>query len=1234
MKKHFLILLMLISLFKFGYSQVPSAIPYQAVVRNGTGNILPNHPVQLRFSIQDSITNGIVLYQETHSISTNGQGLVITNIGQGTSTIGTFSGINWGKNNKFVQTELSINNDNTFTDLGTTQFLSVPYALHSGNGMPKGSAPGEMLFWDGTNWVKVAPGQGYGQPLVWCDGVPTWGGCLAKLKARLISVGVETAYVTGEILSSGGLSGYMYTLNTLSIHGFCWSTRPNPTIDSSQKTEIGWDFHGGWEDNLIGLLPNTTYYVRYYAINSAGTAYSNEISFTTLQISPPTINTIMIDDTSSAYSISCGGEITFDGNSNITSRGLCWSTSPNPTIDLTTKTTDGTGTGSFTSSITGLTPNTTYYIRSYATNSSGTSYGNEVSFTTKTFTENLNNGLVAYYPFNGNANDESGNGNNGIVNGATLTTDRFGNENSAYNFDGVNDFIQLPFGISNQPITISAWFRTNSIGFQSIVDADIGGQYGNNLILSYAFQNCDNIVMLYHDGVFKSPFSYNTYQDYNVIGIWQNGICSLYMNGSYIGSQTFNQGVNEGGNYRIGVHSNFQGWFNGKIDDIRIYNRALTQEEIIYLATQDSSGNSDDNTNKGVGVTDIDGNTYDTIRICNQTWTKKNLNVSRYRNGDIIPQVTNPTQWANLTTGAWCYYNNDSSNGNIYGKLYNWYAVNDPRGLAPEGWHVASDGEWTILTDCLGGASAAGGKIKEDGLTHWISPNLGATNSSGFTALPGGILHAMNSSFIEIGNTATWWTSTEFNSALGSLRGVFFNVDTVYKGFGGWKYYGLSVRIVKDEPQPTINEGISDIDGHTYPTVQICNQTWMAKNLNVARYRNGDIIPQVTDPTQWINLTTGAWCWYNNDSATYGSVYGRLYNWYAVNDPRGLAPEGWHVPCDGEWNQLVKCIDSNADTSVVLGDQSSVAGGYMKEVGLSHWNAPNMGATNSSGFNGLPSGNRDPSQGNFGTIGSNAIFWSSTESTSNSAWVRYIFDYQAAISKSNRISKNDGFSVRCVKDTPITTLNDGLVAYYPFNGNANDESGNGNNGTVNGASLTTDRFGNSGKAYSFDGVSSVINIPSTQPLNISNNISICAWIYRADASSVDGEGIFGPSNFLPTTPGYYFRIIDRKVDLGISYPYTEGLSNQTIDGGHWFYLVGTYDNNSIKIYINGVLDNITIIGPDNLDASTTSTGYLTIGKEAYDGAPTFYHQFNGYLDDIRIYNRALTQEEISYLATH
>ncbi|MCX6159142.1 MAG: fibrobacter succinogenes major paralogous domain-containing protein [Ignavibacteriae bacterium] len=163
--------------------------------------------------------------------------------------------------------------------------------------------------------------------------------------------------------------------------------------------------------------------------------------------------------------------------------------------------------------------------------------------------------------------------------------------------------------------------------------------------------------------------------------------------------------------------------------------------------------------NKSISqATDIDGNVYKTVKIGNQEWMAENLNVGHYRNGDVIPQVQDDNEWENLRTGAWCYYENEKSNGKTYGKLYNWYAVNDPRGLAPEGWHIPSDVEWNIIIDYLGGGDVAGGKMKAK--TKWESPNTGATNESGFTGLPGG-LRGYDGIFYYIGKTADFWSSSE-----------------------------------------------------------------------------------------------------------------------------------------------------------------------------------------------------------------------------------------------------------------------------------------------------------------------------------------------------------------------------------------------------------------------------------------------------------------------------------------
>lgn len=159
---------------------------------------------------------------------------------------------------------------------------------------------------------------------------------------------------------------------------------------------------------------------------------------------------------------------------------------------------------------------------------------------------------------------------------------------------------------------------------------------------------------------------------------------------------------------------------------------------------------------------------------------EKNLNVSRYRNGDTIPQVKNAAEWAALSTGAWCWYKNDSANGRIYGKLYNWFAVYDPRGLAPAGWHIPGDAELTALTTFLGGELVAGGKMKSSGTIEagtglWHAPNTDATNSSGFTAFPGGYRND-DGSFYGIGGYGGWWSSTYLGTRSAWYRDLFYNL--------------------------------------------------------------------------------------------------------------------------------------------------------------------------------------------------------------------------------------------------------------------------------------------------------------------------------------------------------------------------------------------------------------------------------------------------------------------------
>jgi uncharacterized protein (TIGR02145 family) len=184
------------------------------------------------------------------------------------------------------------------------------------------------------------------------------------------------------------------------------------------------------------------------------------------------------------------------------------------------------------------------------------------------------------------------------------------------------------------------------------------------------------------------------------------------------------------------------------------------------------------------------------VNIGSQTWMSKNLDVDHYRNGDSIPQVTDSNQWANLTTGAWCYYENQTDNGITYGKLYNWFAINDSRGLAPTGWHIPSEGEGVTLINYLGGPNFAGGKLKEAGTSHWATPNKSATNESGFTALPGGF-RDITGNFSNIGNFVDFWFSTEDNVTFAKCFGLTSESGDIILHKRD-KASGCAVRCVKD----------------------------------------------------------------------------------------------------------------------------------------------------------------------------------------------------------------------------------------------------------------------------------------------------------------------------------------------------------------------------------------------------------------------------------------------------
>jgi uncharacterized protein (TIGR02145 family) len=195
-------------------------------------------------------------------------------------------------------------------------------------------------------------------------------------------------------------------------------------------------------------------------------------------------------------------------------------------------------------------------------------------------------------------------------------------------------------------------------------------------------------------------------------------------------------------------------------------------------------------------LTDINGNIYNTITIGNQVWMQENLKVTKLNSGTEIPNVTDEDTWSHTSEPGYGWYDNDASTyGEVYGAMYNWYAVNTGS-LCPGGWHVPTDDEWTILTDYLGGLTIAGGPLKEAGTEHWYSPNTDATNASGFTALPGGY-RSNGGQYYSIGVRGSWYTSSEKDNTYVWRRDMQSNHGEVQR-WDNNKRFGLSVRCVKD----------------------------------------------------------------------------------------------------------------------------------------------------------------------------------------------------------------------------------------------------------------------------------------------------------------------------------------------------------------------------------------------------------------------------------------------------
>ena len=391
----------------FAFAQAPQKINFQSILRNSSGEIVANKAVNVRISLLAVSANGSNVFSETHAKTTDASGLISIQIGMGTLVSGVFNSINWGNLAHFIKLEVDFNGGSNYVVLGTQELMSVPYALYAGKtdttllnltsrfstklnvtdttilsnrintklnvtDFPLGTTPGNIQYWNGTTWVNLAPGLPGQVISMSSTGIPFWSGAAyPTLTTSSVSSITSTSFIVGGDISSDGGAA-------VSARGLVYATTSNPTLSNTLLT-IG-SGTGSFSGSITGLTPNTTYYVRAYATNSAGTGYGNEISFQTLPVAVPTLITTDASGITQT-TVTSGGTISNDGGANVTERGIVYGTSTNP-ITSNTKVSSGSGTGSFSINITALTPNTTYYIRSYAINSAGTGYGNNITFQT------------------------------------------------------------------------------------------------------------------------------------------------------------------------------------------------------------------------------------------------------------------------------------------------------------------------------------------------------------------------------------------------------------------------------------------------------------------------------------------------------------------------------------------------------------------------------------------------------------------------------------------------------------------------------------------------------------------------------------------------------------------------------------------------------------------------------------------------------------------------------------